>query len=286
MPNLSRTLPLAPALILALGASAPAQTDQPPPEPEEGIPAIVSSLIPEPSLSLRDSTDWTVKIEPMLWAASLAGDLEAGGDSFDVEWVDADETHLSPSGRVTVNADAWRFVFEGFSINADERNTVSESFTADGVAFVRGTDADLELDLAVFKLTAGRELWREPFSHDVALAFDVYAGARLIDIDLDLENSAGASIGGDGVFIEPLVGMHFAIELPRGFDLRFALDAGLALGDDVGFDWQVLSAFGWRFSDNIGVEVGFRHLSMDLNDDDFGFDGWAAGLFGAVVIYF
>lgn len=259
---------------------------QPPPIPPTAAATPPPVSIPDPSLSLRTATDWTIKIEPMLWAPALAGDLEVEGDAFDVEWIDADEVNLAPAGRVTINAEKWRFVFEGFALSADDDNRVSESFTADGVAFARGTRADLDLDLAVFKLTAGQEVWRKPFSEHAAIAVDVYAGARLIDIDLKLENAAGASIGGDGTFIEPLVGFNFAFELPRGFDLRFALDAGVALGDDIGFDWQVISAFGWRFSDNIGVEVGFRHFSMDLNNDDFGFDGWAAGLFGSVVIYF
>lgn len=269
--------------MLALIPAALASASQPDPQ------AITEAVMPEPSLSLRDAHAWTVKIEPMIWAPALAGDFEVGdggSDSFDAEWIDADEVELSPAGRVTIKADRWRFLFEGFAISADDENTVSESFTADGVAFARGTRADLDLDLAVFKLTAGREVWRKQFDDDVAIAATLYAGARLIDMDLSLENSAGASIGGDGTWIEPLVGFEVAFELPRGFDLRFALDGGASLGEDIGFDWQVISAFGWRFHDHIGIEIGFRHMSLDVSEDDFGFDGWAAGLFGSVVIYF
>ncbi|MEZ6210077.1 MAG: hypothetical protein R3B46_02355 [Phycisphaerales bacterium] len=254
--------------------------------PASLAPAQAAETDAEPSLSLRTAPDWTVKIEPMLWAPALAGDLIVSDDSFNTEWVNADEVNLAPAGRVTINADEWRFLFEGFAVSADNDDKVRNTFTADGVTFTRGTDADLNLDLSVFKLAAGKEIWRKPFSEDVALALDVYAGARLIDIDLNLENAAGASIGGDGIWIEPLAGFNVAFELPRGFDLRFALDGGVALGEDIGFDYQVVAAFGWRFADNVGIEIGFRHISFDVNDNDFAFDGWAAGLFGSIVIYF
>ncbi len=241
------------------------------------------------SLSLRKSPGWTVRVEPMGWAAAVGGDFIINGSGgIDAEWINADEVNFAPAGRATIAADAWRFVLEGMAVSVDGDERVSESFMADGVAFARGTDVSLDLDLTVISLTAGHEVWRDEFTEDVALALEVYGGLRLIDVDLSLENSAGAEIGGDGTWIEPLVGLGVSFDLPRGFDVRFTIDGGASLGGEIGFDWQVTTALGWRFNDHVGLEIGFRHLSLDVTDgdDDFAFEGWTAGLFGSVVIYF
>lgn len=213
--------------------------------------------------------DWTIRIEPMVWAPALRGDISLPGTaSIDVEDLDADENEISPAGRVTIRADKWSFLFRGFAFGVDE-------------------DA-AEIELAGFDLTAGYNIWTpiDDSDNEVRLAFDLFGGARIHSLD--------ASIGAaenDNTWFEPIGGARVELDLPHRFGMNVSLDGGgFSSGEDSSFSWDVTVAFTWQPVDNVGLEIGFRHLQMDLTEGDGAneseFDAALAGLFGGVVIRF
>jgi hypothetical protein len=217
----------------------------------------------------RPWNDWTIKVEPMVWAPALRGDIKMpGAASIDVEAIDADENEITPAGRVTIRADKWSFNFRGFAFSVDE-------------------DA-ADIDLAGFDLTAGYTLWTpiDDAGHEVRLAFDLFGGARIHSLD--------ASIGAadsDNTWFEPIIGGRANLDLPYRFGLSVSFDGGgFPSGEDSSFSWDITVAFTWMPVENVGLEIGFRHLQMDLTEgdgaDEFEFDAALAGLFGAVVIRF
>lgn len=213
--------------------------------------------------------DWTIRIEPMIWAPALRGDIKMpGAASIDVETLNADEVEISPAGRVAIRADKWSFLFRGFAFAVDED--------------------DADIDLAGFDLTAGYNIWTpiDDPDHEVRLAFDLYGGARIHSLDA----SIGAS-DSDNTWFEPMGGGRLNLDLPYRFGLNLSFDAGgFTSGEDSSFSWDITVGFTWMAMENIGLEIGFRHLQMDLVEgdgtDEFEFDAALAGLFGSIVIRF
>jgi hypothetical protein len=213
--------------------------------------------------------EWAIRFEPMIWAPALRGDLTVnGGAVIDVENVDADENEIAPAGTLTIRADQWSFQFRGFGFNVDEPAATIDLFGFDGTV---GYRLPMVID--------------DP-DREVRLGFDIFGGVRVHSLDL----SVGAAQT-DDVWAEPIVGGRMAIDLPHGFGLDLsASGGGLPSGEDSSFSWDITVAFSWMFAENAGLEIGFRHLQMDLLEgdgaDESEFDAALAGLFGAVVIRF
>lgn len=246
-----------------------------------------------PASSPRDA--WTIRFEPMVWAPALRGDFKLPASArVDVEAVGADENEIIPAGRFTMRAGEWSIQFRGFGFSLDELGTASEDLTIGGAALGAGDRVRTSIDLAGFDLTAGRAVWTplEDTEADVRIAFDLYAGARLHSVEASVRpEGGGASSRSDNVWAEPIVGGRMTLDLPHGFGVNVSMDAGgLPLGDDSSFSWDITVAFSWMMHDKAGVEIGFRHLQMDLSEgsgaDEFEFDAALAGLFGAVVFRF
>ncbi|MBL8746050.1 MAG: hypothetical protein JNK58_06810 [Phycisphaerae bacterium] len=249
--NTLRSAPL--ALTLALAANS----------------ALARDADPATDPSAPRWNDWTIRIEPIIWAPALRGDIKMpGAASIDVGTINADEVNLAPAGRVTIRADKWSFLFRGFAFAVDE-------------------DA-AEIDLAGFDLTAGYNLWTpiDDPENQVRLAFDLFGGVRIHSIDASI-----AAANSDNTWFEPIGGARINLDLPHRFGLNVSLDGGgFSSGEDSSFSWDITVAFSWRPIENLGLEIGFRHLQADLVEgdgaDEFEFDGALAGLFGSVVIRF
>jgi len=112
----------------------------------------------------------------------------------------------------------------------------------------------------------------------------------LYDLSLDSEVNGVSTTSDDNTWIEPVGGVHMIVELPHRFGIDLATNiGGFANGDDSSFSWSISVGFTWAFCKNAAVEIGFRHLSVDLEDggdEPFKFDGFLAGLWGSVVVRF
>lgn len=292
---------LASATVLTLAALATAQ-DQPsaaaspaPAASASSTPASSQTQTQDPaSLDLDADPRWIVRFEPNVWVPALRGDVSVpSSSSIDVEDIGADENEPAPAGRITIRADRFRILFRGFAFSLDETAGADRAFTLDGVGIAAGDRVNTDLSFSSFDAVAGYELFVpiDDKENDVRLAFDIIGGVRVTSIDLDLsQQNGGASSGGDNVWALPIIGGRMALDLPRGFGLDLTFDGGGLPGDDDAFTWDITVAFSWMATNNLGVEIGFRHLDSNLSDGDgpgaLEFDAALAGLFGAVVIRF
>lgn len=249
---------------------------------------------PPPGAEGRHWADWSIKIEPMVWAPALRGDVELPrSSSVDLELLDADENEVIPAGRVTIRSDKWSFQFRGFGFSLDETADAGGAFNLGGNAVAPGDALRTEIDLAGFDLTAAYTVWTpiDDPANEVRLAFDLHAGARIHSVETEVAEVGGGSVRASDTWGEPIGGVNATLDLPHGLGLDLSLDAGgFATGDDSSFSWDITVAFSWRFIPNAGIEIGFRHLDMNLSEgdgaDEFVFDAALAGLFGAIVIRF
>lgn len=237
---------------------------------------------------------YAVSIEPMVWAPGLRGDIELPGSSkIDVETTDADETQIAPAGRVTIKADRLSFQFRGFAYSNDDTASASGAFDLGGAAIGAGTRIENDIDVYSFDATASWELPTiiDNPTDEVRLAFDVTGGVRVTSIDMSLSpagGGAGASL--DDVWAMPILGARMKLDLPHRTGLNVAGDVGWLPTDDEAFSWDITVSFFWMPLENVGLEIGFRHLQQDLEEGEGAgrgnFDAALAGLFGALVIRF
>lgn len=278
------------AAALALASVASAQDD--------------FALETDASLDLTPEKPWLVQLEPMLWVPALRGDIQLpGGPAFDVEVIDLDENELAPAGELLIRADRWSLFFSGFGFESSGTERAQRAFRAGPIAVAAGAEVDYEFEETSFTLLAGYEVWQLPLTEpapgggtqparDVRVAIDLLAGVRLYDISTRLTVVGGATAAASNTWTDILGGARVTMDFPYDTQLEVASTIGGFSdgGDNSSFSWDITAAFNWAPVENVALQFGFRHLSVDLtegeNNNEFSIDTSLAGLFGSVVIRF
>jgi len=81
------------------------------------------------------------------------------------------------------------------------------------------------------------------------------------------------------------------VTLYEQIDIDLEVNVGAApFGDHSSSSWDAMLGFTWRPIENLGVQIGFRNISFNLENgdgaDEFAWDGALAGLFAGVVLKF
>ena len=95
-------------------------------------------------------------------------------------------------------------------------------------------------------------------------------------------------VKGDMFHVEPIVGMKWEIEFERKFAIDFSSNFGYLpkLDDQSSSSLDLTAGFRYRPTPNLGVQIGYRLLVFDLEDDDVEAEGALAGLYGGISIRF
>lgn len=281
-----------------------------PPAPEAPAAGSDATTLPD-----RFSPDWTVQVEPTLWFVGPSGKFKlpvtsgtgpggftTEGDKIRVNDVDLASTRLRPAGTLTLASGKWRFSFWG-SEYEQSRSGVTVDFAGrvGAVPFASGDQLKLDLSLGTYELSAGYRVWDYDFAEntkiknaavDAQLTLHLLGGARLYDLEIGAENlSTPGRAEGSRVFVEPIVGIRAEAIIDNDFSVILQLTAGgLPLHSTSSYSLDVVTAFQWRPTKNIGVQIGWRQLAFDLSDgkdlEEFEYAGRLAGLFTGVVIRF
>lgn len=238
---------------------------------------------------------WHVQLEPILWYPALSGDFSvSGGATLEFDTFDMDENEATPAGEVTLRsgdqAGDWWFVFSGFSFDTEGSDVANGIVNIGGPLVEAGDELGFDFRFTSVEGFVEYQLPSIVDEGDVRWFFNLCGGARLYDLSLDSEVNGVSATSDDNTWIEPVGGVHMIVELPHRFGIDLATNiGGFANGDDSSFSWSISVGFTWAFCKNAAVEIGFRHLSVDLEDggdDPFKFDGFLAGLWGSVVVRF
>jgi len=286
-------------------------TTQPSPSDQPVIPAAHPAVPP-----LNFNPDWTFKFEPMLWYVGPSGKLRlpvnsgtgpggftTPGDEVRVNDLNLATTRVSPAGMLTVAHERWRFTFAGAAYSVSHGDVVADQGARIGaVAYGAGDHLSTSLDFATYEATVGYRLWAYDFAANseqpgaatpAKIAFYGYAGARIYDLDTEVSRvSPGfASSSFSHVFAEPILGVRIEATVAENFNLVLQLAGGLWPGSGTSTSSvDLLTAFEWRATKTLGLEIGWRQVAFDLKHghdlDEFEYDGRLAGLFASIVIRF
>jgi hypothetical protein len=231
------------------------------------MPAIAD----EPAGTSGEDT-WTFSVSPYLWAAGIKGKTATlpglPAAKVDMRFSDiADD--LQPSGMVFFTANRGRF-----GLAADLQYVQTEADSNDlrplfGRERLRSTNLVLS-GLATYRLI-----------DDDRASLRLGGGLRYWSVETDLKLAdgllAGRGLRSDENWVDPLIGVSGTLNLaPKVFARAWAYFGGFGVGSDRTADLFV--GVGYRMTDAISAELGYRWLKVDYSNDDFLYDVRQAGI--------
>ena len=217
-------------------------------------------------------TGWHWRVTPYLWGSDIEtnvtfpGGQEIGGTARFSDILD--KFDLGGMVHVEGQRGAWGMFFDATYLSLSD-DTTQGPITVDS-----------ELDTGLYELaltyTPGGS--RGPFT--------AFAGARIVDLSLDMTFSAPAlpepiRRSSDQSFTDFMIGGRYV----HSFDNRWLLTARADIGEgDTESSWNALASIGWRFGGDLdnAVMIGWRHMEAEVEEGgretDVTFDGPIAGV--------
>jgi hypothetical protein len=97
-------------------------------------------------------------------------------------------------------------------------------------------------------------------------------------IEAAIKRTVPEQVSGSESWIDPLVGFRGRLNLTDKFYLAARGDiGGFGVGSELA--WNVFGSLGYQWTERFSTELGYRHLSMDYNNNGFIFDADMSGLF-------
>ena len=237
------------------------------------IPAFAGSTIPSLTSTqpvAAAESGWQVRTALYGWATALEGDVTLGRINapvdvgFDDIW---DHLDYAAMAVVEINHGKWGFLADLFFAGLSADNSIRR------LEF----DATLDQFIGNFAITFN-------VIDDACTNLDVYAGARVnsMDVDLDITRTGRRRIrtfsgSASKTWVDPVIGARYQRELTDRLFLRALGDIG-GFGVSSDLTWQALAAVGYRINDAASVALGYRGLGTDYESGRFGYDVISHGL--------
>lgn len=219
----------------------------------------------------QDATGWEVSVTPYAWMSGLTGDigsipgLPAG--SVDLSFGDVLED-LDFAGMLMASARNGDWVV--YLDTTYVRTSSSEGLG--GVVFDR---VDIESTTTTFALAVGRTLASSPTG-----SLDAYIGARAwwLENTFDLRGTGGGRRDRteEASWVNPLIGVAGRTAVGDRWTLFGALEVG-GFGFGADSEWSALAGATWDVTDTFALNVGWRHLVVDYDEDGVVFDVTQSG---------
>lgn len=218
----------------------------------------------------EEMSAWEIRMALYGWGTALNGDVVLRGNEatvdagFDDVWENLDYAVM---GAVELSNGKWSILADLFYAE------LSASNTRNSLHFDAGLDQFIGNFLVAYNLID------EPETR-----FDIYAGARVNSLSMDLEitrvgmfNNRTFSGSKSDTWVDPIVGIRFQQEWSDDFFVRTVADIG---GFDVSSNltWQALAAVGYHLNDSGSVLLGYRCIGTDYDQGDFAYDVISHGL--------
>lgn len=273
-----------------------------PDEPSSSGRADRQSSWPEDAVS-----DWTLRIQPVIWYGAISGDFTLPGDdgsraqrfsSFNL-----DKPRLTPMNEVHLRKDDWTFSIAAFHYNIEGTSQAEFGSQVGPVTFGPGDTVYADM-----RIIGGRALaayrfqkWAGARNGDgrpqIESGIEVLFGARVSYTDFEF--SATPAGGGEEqhtsaarLFAEPVAGIRWQMEMYEQLTVDvMSTFGGITTGRQrTSISWDIMAGTTWRPVENLGFRAGYRQLLVDLQDDGgngrFEYKGAIAGLYAGLEIRF
>jgi len=237
------------------------------------IPATAGTSVPTLTdmqpVGTSDS-GWQIRAALYGWATALEGDVTLRGFNapVDVPFEDVlEKLDFAFMGAVEIGRGRWSFLADLFYAEISADNSKGNLLF----------DAQLDQFIGNFVIT--RNLVDDPCKR-----FDVYAGARVNSLDLDINIIRTGILltqvfngSGSETWVDPIIGARYQQELSEKFFFRAVGDIG-GFGVSSDLTWQALAGLGYHINEDAAVMLGYRGIGTDYEDGQFGYDVISHGI--------
>lgn len=213
----------------------------------------------EPPLEAQaEAARWSFTLEPFLWLAGIDGNGSADSEPP----VDIGE-NLSPFGEI-----------DGGFLLAVEASAPERRFSllGDGLYLSLADDeGSLRTETEIWMLELGAGL---PLGG--AQAWEAIAGLRYVDLEFGSEVAGDPTARAEQSWIDPWVGARGRVPLGGRWALRLRADVG-GFGVGTELTWQAMAGLQAALGECVRLELGYRSISLDFEDDDLEYDALIRG---------
>lgn len=220
--------------------------------------ACLATASPVAAMESRDSDQWEFGGELYLWGAGIKGETTQG-DDIDISFSDIIKNlNVGFMGTLSAHKDKWTLFADVvyMDISLDTRGT------ANIIGFPIKTKIDVRKKGFNTTLAAAYSI----FETDTT-TLQLLAGARYLDIDVDLKFDIGGSrekYSDSGSVLDGIIGTRVKTCLTNKWYLSSYLDVGTGDSD---MTWQAAAGIYYRF-EKFDAGVGYRYLEWDFDNDD------------------
>jgi hypothetical protein len=204
-------------------------------------------------------TEWLVA--PYLWYPDISLDQSSGGGGGGISASDLlSKTDAAGMIRMEVARNHWGLTVDYLFLSVSDSRNLSLPFPPDTSGNVQA-----DLDLTVFEIAG----FFRPSGNDQGI--DYLVGLRSISSDkvLLITPPTGPTqrFDGDESVTDVMFGARYLHHFTDRWDLNLRGD--YSLGDSEG-TWNLLASAGFRFNDVFAINLGYRHASLEYEEDTDG----------------
>jgi hypothetical protein len=228
-----------------------------------GPSAMVVEEVKTASPSATGSDSFTLAVNVGMWGASMNGDIGVRGLStpVNVDFLDLiQDVNMAVMGGLELTKGNWIISFQGLWMQLSDDETLRD-----------GRGADITADTAILDLGLGYTIVRAKMVNDMPITITPVVGVRWTYLSLEVDPYNFPAQDRDQNWFDPYVGGQVVVGLTRTLDWRTEASVG-GFGVGCDFTWTVGSFFDWQFSEHVSLDVGYRCLSQNYDNDDFKWD--------------
>jgi hypothetical protein len=241
------------------------------------VSALALSILCSPVFAQEGEAKWRHSWTGYVWVPGLDGNIGVRNVSINVD--------ASVSDTIDALSD-----LDGSFSGHYEGTKGPWTFIADLMFFRLETDAttalgrfESEPEQWLAELAAARTVYYKRLpDEDMSEIVQLLGGVRYSRLELSVENTTtGAQVDGDEDWYDPFIGARYRRDLSKKWEFAGRFDfGGFGVGSD--FTWNLVTAFGYRFSRKRAVILGWRILDQDFDEDNFRWDIQMSGPFVAL----
>ena len=226
-----------------------------------GTPSFVESLAP------AAPSPWSCTVNLYGWAESLDGAVRIHNIPLPVFVTSSeliDHLDFAAMGSVEVGYGRWSFLADMSYASIGVKQPIDRIFTSLGTV-------NYKQEQFIGNFVGTYQLVKND-----SVDFDLYAGARLNWLDMDISDGTGFARSQSKSWVDPIIGCRLQTELSHSFFVRIMGDYG-GFGIVSAATYQAMGSFGYRLCKQGSVLLGYRILGTNYQSGDFKYNVISSG---------
>lgn len=222
-------------------------------------------------------SEWDFSVTPYVWGSGLVGTVGAKGYKvhINLSFSDVlDQLNKSSMISFTGNKGKQFFIFDGMYLDISHSGATSKS------------DVFADIDVTTTRLQAA---WGTNFLEGDSFVLSGFAGIRYWDITNRLTlHTTSEPLGtykDSEAWLDPILGIRYEKSLTDKLSLLTMLDiGGLGVGSEL--TWGGMINIAWKYSERTYINLGYRYLYVDYENNGFIMDAYNDGIFAGITFRF